>query len=74
MAKRRRKKMPLMLWWDLREQSRFIASVERFESLVNDLSILVAKKKRRSAAAAAANLTRKLTTPIVTENEKDGEA
>jgi len=59
--KRKRKRstrMPTLILVDRREYVRFLESIERLNSLVNDLSILVDTKKRRSAAAAKANQTR----------------
>ena len=62
-VKRRRRQnrsLPTMLLWDRRQQIRFIEAVERFQSLVNDLTVLVDKKRRRSQAATLANQTGKL--------------
>lgn len=35
--KRRKKPVPLMLFWSKREQARFIQAVERFQGIVGDL-------------------------------------
>lgn len=47
MAKRRKKAVPLMLFWNRRDQVRFIETVERLCSAVNDLTVQVAELKRR---------------------------
>ncbi len=59
MAKRRRSaRGPVFMLVDKREYVRFLESIERLTSLVNDLQIVVDIKKRRSAAASKANRTR----------------
>lgn len=59
MKKRKRStRVPTLLLVDKREYVRFLEAVERLNSLVNDLSIIVDTKKRRSAAATRANETR----------------
>lgn len=60
MGKRKRKKItvPIMLLWSKREQLRFCEAVERLQSLVNDLTVLVDKKKRQSMAGTKAHATR----------------
>jgi len=75
MARRKRKAIPIMLLWDRKSQERFITSVERLTSLVNDLDVLLAAKKRRSAAAAKANHTRQQTAAQAAQvdGEKGGE-
>lgn len=60
MKKRKSKRsMPVLLCWSKRDQLRFIEAVERFQSLVNDLELILAAPKRRSEAARKANETRK---------------
>ena len=63
MARRKRGSIPVMLFWSKRDQLRFCESVERFESLVNDMERILAPAKRKkqtheakaAAAAAASN-------------------
>jgi len=60
MKKRRRQSVPMMLFWNKRDQLRFIENVERLASLVNDLETIVLPAKRRRQAktdpnAAASN-------------------
>lgn len=64
MAKRKRKSVPVMLFWNKRDQIRFIENVERLGGLVNDLAVLVDKQKRRSQAAHKANETRKASAEV----------
>lgn len=60
MGKRKRKSsVPILLCWSKRDQLRFVEAVERFQSLVNDLEVVLAAPKRRSEAARKANETRK---------------
>lgn len=66
MGKRKRKSsMPILLCWSKRDQLRFIEAVERFQSLVNDLEVILASPKRRSEAARKANETRKAAAAVV---------
>lgn len=58
MKRRKKAALPCLILWDRRQQARFIEAVERLQSLVNDLDVLLAAPKRRSAAAKAANATR----------------
>jgi hypothetical protein len=53
MAKRRKKSLPVVLFWS-KSQRRFIDSVERFHGLVNDLELVVLPAKRRKLARGAA--------------------
>jgi len=50
MTKRKRKSVPLMLFWSKRDQQRFIESIEKLVALVNDLEKIVEPAKRRKAA------------------------
>ncbi len=59
MAKKRRALPRTLLLWDPRQQARFIEAVERMQSLIGDLTVLLEKPKRRRAAAIKANQTRK---------------
>lgn len=55
MKKRRVKKSaPIMLFWSKRDQQRFIESVERFQSMVNDLATILEPAKLRKKVKAAA--------------------
>lgn len=62
MAGKRKRSVPIMLFWSKSEQRRFIDAVERFAGMVNDLERILAPVKRRRAAKidpnqAAANGT-----------------
>jgi hypothetical protein len=50
MSKRRKRSVPNMLFWNRRDQQRFIEAVERLCSAVNDLERILAPAKRRRAA------------------------
>jgi len=50
MPKRRKRSVPIMLFWSRCEQRRFIESVERMQSLVNDLEKVLEPAKRRKLA------------------------
>lgn len=61
MAKRRKPRPPIALLWTARDQKRFIDAVERFSSLVYDLSQLMGElsyrqRRRPSKAPPAADL------------------
>ncbi len=56
--KKRKKSIPLMLFWSKAEQRRFIDAVERFVALVGDLQVLLDPIKRKAAAKAAAEVLR----------------
>jgi hypothetical protein len=53
MSKRRKSRVrqftPLVLGWSKREQQRFIETVERLHSMVNDLDTILTPVKRRRA-------------------------
>jgi hypothetical protein len=53
MAKARKKKrgVPLLIFWSKREAMRFSENVERFASLVNDMEAILAAPKRKRAAS-----------------------
>lgn len=51
--KRRKRSVPVMLFWNRRDQARFIETVERLASLVNDLEKVLAPAKRKKLAADA---------------------
>jgi hypothetical protein len=49
MTKRRKKPVPIMLFWSKAEQKRFIGAVERLVGLVGDLEVILMTSKRRRA-------------------------
>ena len=60
MKRRRSKKMvtPLMLFWSLKEQRRFVDAVEKLVSHVNDVEARKAKRKAAAKFKAVLNAER----------------
>lgn len=70
MAKRRKKSMPIMLFWSKRDQQRFIDGAERMLALVNDLETLVSRLDNKVMALTArrnGRPSRKSDTPTTPE-------
>jgi len=55
MARKRSRSTPLMLLWSKAEQRRFIDSVERLVSTVNDFSAFLADQSRRRRPRSPSN-------------------
>ncbi len=72
MKRRKKPSTPLLLFWSKRDQSRFIETVERLCSLVNDLETVLAPRKRKAAAKAAVDAARNLTAELQEEDKRNG--
>jgi hypothetical protein len=52
MKRKRKKSVPILLFWSKRDQRRFIDAVEKFCGLVNDMERIMAPRKRKKLLTA----------------------